>query len=160
AGLDPTMGPIATGLGEIFMFTVEAEPDARKPDGSAYTPTDLREIQDWIVRPQLRNLPGVTEVNTVGGYDKQFHVTPRPDRLLAFNLTMPEVIDALERNNANTGAGYLERHGEQYLVRVPGQVDGIPDIQAIVVARRGGQPIRIRDVSDVHLRAAPRTVAV
>ncbi|MCF3648534.1 efflux RND transporter permease subunit [Synoicihabitans lomoniglobus] len=158
-GLDPTMGPIASGLGEIFMFTVEPEDGARKPDGTAYTPTDLREIQDWIVRPQLRNLTGVTEVNTVGGYKKQYHVTPRPDRLLAFNLTLRDVMTALARNNANVGAGYLERHGEQYLVRVPGQVGGISDIEAIVVARRGGQPIRIRDVADVLLGAELRTGA-
>ena len=158
-GIDPTMGPIATGLGEIFMFTVKSTEAATKPDGTVYTPTDLREIQDWIVRPQLRNLPGVTEVNTVGGFEKQFHVTPRPDRLLAFNLTLRDVIQALGRNNANVGAGYLERHGEQYLVRVPGQVADIPDIESIVVARRGGQPIRIRDVADVLLGAELRTGA-
>ena len=158
-GLEPTMGPISTGLGEIFMFTVEAEPGARKPDGSAYTPTDLREIQDWVVRPQLRNLAGVTEVNTIGGFVKQFHVTPRPDQLIAYGLTLRDVIDALARNNANVGAGYIERHGEQYLIRVPGQVSGIPEIENIVVARRGGQPVRVRDVADVILGQELRTGA-
>ncbi len=116
------MGPISTGLGEIFMFTVEPESGARKADGTVYTPTDLREIQDWVVRPQLRNLQGVTEVNTIGGFVKQYHVTPRPDQLMAYSLTLRDVMDALARNNANVGAGYIERHGEQYLIRVPGQV--------------------------------------
>ncbi len=157
--LEPTMGPISTGLGEIFMFTVEPETGAKKPNGTAYTPTDLREIQDWVVRPQLRNLQGVTEVNTIGGFVKQFHVTPRPDQLLAYGLTLREVMDALARNNANVGAGYIERHGEQYLIRVPGQVSGIPEIEQIVVARRSGQPVRIRDVADVILGQELRTGA-
>ena len=159
AGLNPTMGPISTGLGEIFMFTVEPEPGAKKPDGTAYNPTDLREIQDWVVRPQLRNLQGVTEVNTIGGFVKQFHVTPRPDQLMSYGLTLRDVMDALARNNANVGAGYIERHGEQYLVRVPGQVGGIPEIETIVVARRAGQPIRVRDVADVILGEELRTGA-
>ena len=88
-GADPAMGPIATGLGEIFMWTVEPKEGARKPDGSAYTPTDLRTIQDWIVRPQLRNIPGVTEINTIGGYLKQFHVTPDPAKLVGLRPELP-----------------------------------------------------------------------
>ncbi|MBP7140652.1 MAG: CusA/CzcA family heavy metal efflux RND transporter [Opitutaceae bacterium] len=158
-GLEPSMGPISTGLGEIFMFTVEAETGVKKPDGSAYSSTDLREIQDWVVRPQLRNLPGVTEVNTIGGFVKQYHVTPRPDRLMAYSLTLRDVMDALARNNANVGAGYIERHGEQYLIRVPGQVSGIPEIEGIVVARRDGQPVRVREVADVILGEELRTGA-
>ncbi len=158
-GVEPTMGPVSTGLGEIFMFTVETEPGAKKPDGSEYTPTDLRELQDWVVRPQLRNLPGVTEVNTIGGYVKQYHVTPRPDQLIAYRLTLRDVMDALARNNANVGAGYIERHGEQYLIRVPGQVSGIPEIENIVVARRNGQPVRVRDVAEVILGRELRTGA-
>ena len=158
-GLEPSMGPISTGLGEIFMFTVEPEAGAKKVDGTAYTPTDLREIQDWVVRPQLRNLQGVTEVNTVGGFVKQFHVNPRPDQLMAYGLTLRDVMDALAKNNANVGAGYIERHGEQYLIRVPGQVNGIPEIENIVVARRSGQPVRIRDVADVILGEELRTGA-
>ncbi len=158
-GLEPSMGPISTGLGEIFMFTVEAETGVKKPDGSAYSSTDLREIQDWVVRPQLRNLPGVTEVNTIGGFVKQYHVTPRPDRLMAYSLTLRDVMDSLARNNANVGAGYIERHGEQYLIRVPGQVSGIPEIEGIVVARRDGQPVRVRDVADVILGEELRTGA-
>ena len=126
-GLDPAMGPISTGLGEIFMFTVEPETaTTRKPDGTAYTSTDLRELQDWVVRPQLRNLKGVTEVNTIGGFVKQFHVTPHPDRLIAHGLTLRDVMDTLARNNANVGAGYIERAGEQYLIRVPARSAASP----------------------------------
>ena len=158
-GLEPSMGPISTGLGEIFMFTVESTPGAKKTDGRAYTPTDLREIQDWVVRPQLRNLPGVTEVNTIGGFVKQFHVTPHPAQLLAYGLTLRDVLDALARNNANVGAGYIERFGEQYLIRVPGQVRDLAEIGHIVVARRGGQPVRVRDVADVLLGDELRTGA-
>lgn len=158
-GLEPSMGPISTGLGEIFMFTVEPKPGATKPDGSDYTSTDLREIQDWVVRPQLRNLQGVTEVNTIGGYVKQFHVTPYPDRLLAYKLTLSEVMDALVRNNANVGAGYIERFGEQYLIRVPGQVSNIDEIGNIVITLREGQPVRIRDVAEVLMGKELRTGA-
>jgi heavy metal efflux system protein len=158
-GLEPSMGPISTGLGEIFMFTVEPKAGAKKADGTNYTPTDLREIQDWVVRPQLRNLPGVTEVNTIGGFVKQFHVNPRPDQLLAYGLTLRDVMDGLARNNANVGAGYIERFGEQYLIRVPGQVSGIAEIEAIVLAERGGQPVRVRDVADVILGEELRTGA-
>ena len=159
-GVEPTMGPIATGLGEIFMFTVEPrDAQARKPDGTAWTPTDLRELQDWVVRPQLRHLPGVTEVNTIGGFVKQFHVTPHPARLLAHGLALRDVMDALARNNANVGAGYIERAGEQYLIRVPGQVSGIAEIESIVIASRGGQPVRVRDVAEVRLGEELRTGA-
>jgi cobalt-zinc-cadmium resistance protein CzcA len=159
ASLEPTLGPIATGLGEIFMFTVEAAEGARKPDGSAYTPVDLRELQDWVVRPQLVTVPGVTEVNTIGGFVKQFHVTPHPDRLLELGLTLRDVIEALERNNSNVGAGYIERHGEQYLVRVPGQVGTVRDIEEVAITRRGARPVRIRDVATVQLGHELRTGA-
>ena len=159
-GLDPAMGPLSTGLGEIFMFTVEPESaTTRKPDGSAYTSTDLRELQDWVVRPQLRNLKGVTEVNTIGGFVKQFHVTPHPDRLVAHGLTLRDVMEALARNNTNVGAGYIERAGEQYLIRVPGQVATLAEIGALVVAQRSGQPVRVRDVAEVLLGEELRTGA-
>ncbi len=159
-GVEPAMGPISTGLGEIFMYTVEPSgPDVRKPDGTPYTPTDLRELQDWVVRPQLRNLKGVTEVNTIGGFTRQFHVTPDPDRLLAHHLTFPDVMAALERNNANVGAGYIERFGEQYLVRVPGQVANLEEIRRLVIARPDGQPIRIGDVAEVSSGTELRTGA-
>ncbi|MFL8904250.1 CusA/CzcA family heavy metal efflux RND transporter [Xanthomonas vasicola] len=147
--LEPQLGPIATGLGEIFMYTVEAQPNARKPDGSAWTATDLRTLQDWVVRPQLRNVPGVTEVNTIGGYARQIHITPDPARMVALGFTLDDVAQAVEANNRNIGAGYIERNGQQFLVRVPGQVDDIAQIGAIVLDRRAGVPIRVRDVAQV-----------
>lgn len=158
-GVTPELGPISTGLGEIFMYTVEARPGARKPDGTAYTPEDLRTLQDWVIRPQLRNTPGVTEVNTIGGFERQYHVTPIPERLAAYDVSMSEVIVALERNNANVGAGYIERHGEQYLVRVRGQAATREDLGAILVASHNGVPVRIADVADVIMGEELRTGA-
>ncbi|MDT3670619.1 MAG: CusA/CzcA family heavy metal efflux RND transporter [Aromatoleum sp.] len=158
-GLAPALGPIATGLGEIYMWTVEAEDGARKPDGTAYTLMDLREIQDWIIKPQLRTVPGVTEINTIGGYAKEFHVAPLPDRLVSFGLAISDVVTALERNNANVGAGYIERSGEQYLIRAPGQVSNIDDIANVIVGHARGVPIRIRDVAEVGLGKELRTGA-
>lgn len=158
-GATPEMGPIATGLGEIFMYTLEVRPNARKPDGTAYTPEDLRTLQDWVIRPQLRNTPGVTEVNSIGGFERQYHVTPLPDRLSSYGLTMNDVVEALDRNNANVGAGYVERYGEQYLIRVPGQAAGIDDLKSIIVTNRGGVPIRIADIADVGMGEELRTGA-
>lgn len=158
-GLEPTMGPIATGLGEIFYYLVEADPQARTPEGKPYTPTDLRTVQDWVIKPQLRNVPGVIEVNTSGGFEKQFHVTPDPQRLVAYGLSLPDIVAALEKNNANVGAGYIERNGEQSLIRVPGQVANIADLQGIILGSRGGVPIRIRDVAEVGLGEELRTGA-
>ncbi|TXT31897.1 MAG: cobalt-zinc-cadmium resistance protein CzcA [Rhodocyclaceae bacterium] len=159
AGAEPGMGPISTGLGEIFMWTVEASEGALKADGTPYTPTDLREIQDWIIKPQLRNVPGVTEINTIGGYAKEFQVAPLPDKLVAYGLTLPDLVAAIERNNANVGAGYIEKRGEQYLIRAPGQVTDIADIGNIVVSSRQGVPIRIRDVAEVGIGKELRTGA-
>ncbi len=158
-GVEPELGPIATGLGEIFMYVIEPEPGARKPDGSEWTPEDLRTLQDWVIRPQLRTTPGVTEVNTVGGYVRQYHVTPWPDRLAAANVTMSDVIEALHANNANVGAGYVERYGEQLLVRSTGQAQGIDDLNSIIVANRDGVPVRIADVADVLMGEELRTGA-
>ena len=158
-GVEASMGPIATGLGEIFMWTVEPEDGARKPDGGEYTPTDLRTIQDWIVRPQLRNIPGVTEINTIGGYIKQFHVTPDPARLIGYGLSFRDVLGALAQNNANVGAGYIEKSGEQYLIRAPGQVTTMNEIGDIVIRTVQGVPIRIKDVAEVLLGKELRTGA-
>ena len=157
--LEPRMAPIATGLGEIFLYTVEPEPDARKPDGSPYTALDLRELQDWVVKPQLRQVPGVIEVNSLGGYEKQYHVLPDPARLIEFGLTLDDIRDALEASNASRGAGYIERAGEQYLVRAPGQLSSIEDIERVVIASRAGTPVRISDVSEVAIGSALRTGA-
>ncbi|NGX95272.1 MAG: CusA/CzcA family heavy metal efflux RND transporter, partial [Candidatus Afipia apatlaquensis] len=137
-------------LGEIYLFTVEAKAGAKKADGQAYSPTDLRTIQDWIIKPQLRNVSGVVEVNTIGGFEKQFHVLPNPAQLMAYKLSFREVMAALAANNANVGAGYIERNGEQYLVRTPGQVANIDEIKQIVIGSRNGVPVRISDVADVR----------
>lgn len=158
-GMTPSLGPISTGLGEIYLWTVEAEPSARKPDGSPYLPMDLREIQDWIIKPQLRNVPGVTEINSIGGFAKEYLVAPRPDRLASYGLTLQQVVAALERNNGNVGAGYIERQGEQYLIRSPGQVKGIDDLREVIVGTAEGQPIRVRDVAEVEFGRELRTGA-
>jgi cobalt-zinc-cadmium resistance protein CzcA len=148
-GIEPALGPIATGLGEIFMFTVEAEAGARRPDGAPWTPTDLRTLQDWVVKPQLRTVPGVVEVNAIGGSVRQIHVTPRPERLLAYGLGFGDVIAALGRNNASVGAGFIERSGEQVLIRVGGQVATLAEIGEILVSQRDGVPIRVADLAAV-----------
>lgn len=158
-GVTPAMGPISTGLGEIYLWTVEAEDGARKPDGAAYTPTDLREIQDWVVKPQLRNVTGVTEINSIGGYAKEYLVAPSLERLASYGLTLTDLVSALDKNNSNVGAGYIERRGEQYLVRAPGQVKSLDDIRDVIVGTAQGQPIRIRDVADVDIGRELRTGA-
>ncbi len=148
-GLEPQLGPIATGLGEIYLYTLTAAPVARQADGREWTATELRTLHDWVVRPQLRTVRGVTEVNTIGGYTRQIHVTPDPARLVAFGFTLEDVSDALRRNNQNLGAGYIERHGEQLLVRIPSQVTDLRALGDIVLDRRDGVPIRVRDVADI-----------
>ena len=158
-GLNPEMGPIATGLGEIFMYIVEVDPKIKKKDGSAYTTMDLLTLQEWVILPQLRNIKGVIEVNSIGGYEKQFHVLPYPDRLLSYDLTIHNVINALERNNENVGAGYIERNGEQYLIRIPGQINNLDDIRNIIVTKKDELTIRIGQLADVALGHPLRTGA-
>jgi cobalt-zinc-cadmium resistance protein CzcA len=157
--VEPSMGPTATGLGEIFYWTVETKEGARKPDGSLYTPADLREIQDWIVAPQLRSVAGVTEVNTIGGYLKEYQVAPDMARLSAHGLSLATLVNAIDRNNANAGAGYIERGGEQFVVRTPGQVKSLEEIRNIVLDVVEGAPVRVRDVADVELGRELRTGA-
>ncbi|MDH1701563.1 CusA/CzcA family heavy metal efflux RND transporter [Comamonas terrigena] len=159
AGISPSMGPISTGLGEIYLWTVEAEEGAKKPDGTPYTPMDLREIQDWVIKPQLRNVPGVTEINSIGGFAKKYLIAPRPDKLASYGISMDRLVTALQNNNTNIGAGYIEREGEQYLIRAPGQVQGIEDLQQVIVGTAQGQPVRIRDLADVELGRELRTGA-
>nr|WP_313658394.1 CusA/CzcA family heavy metal efflux RND transporter [Achromobacter ruhlandii] len=158
-GITPTMGPISTGLGEIYLWTVEAEPGAKKEDGTPYTPTDLREIQDWVIKPQLRNITGVTEINSIGGFAKEYQVAPDTERLASYGLSLTDIMTALDRNNANVGAGYIERKGEQYLIRAPGQVRSIDDIRDVVLTAVDGQAIRIRDVAEVGIGRELRTGA-
>ncbi|UCR82738.1 efflux RND transporter permease subunit [Pseudomonas chlororaphis] len=158
-GVEASMGPISTGLGEIFFWTVEAEPGALKEDGTAYTPTDLRVIQDWVIAPQLRNVPGVAEINTIGGFAKLYQIAPDPRRLAAYNLTLGDLMTALDRNNANVGAGYIERNGQQLLIRAPGQVKSIEDIANIVINTVDGTPIRVSNVATVDIGRELRTGA-
>jgi heavy metal efflux system protein len=159
AGVEPVMGPIATGLGEIFMWSVSQVEGTSKPDGSHYSPAELRSIQDWVIKPQLLNIPGVTEVNSIGGYEKQYHVAPNPEKLIAYGITFGDVMEALRKNNANIGAGYIEQSGEQYLVRTPGQVAGLEDIGQILVGSHAGVPIFIKDIAEVILGKELRTGA-
>jgi cobalt-zinc-cadmium resistance protein CzcA len=158
-GLTPELAPIATGLGEVFLYTVETTPGAKKADGTPITSTDLRTYQDWIVKPQLRQVPGVVEVNSIGGYEQEYHVLPDPGRLLQFGLSLEAVRTALEAANASRGAGYIERAGEQLLVRSPGQLASVEDIRQVVVDTRAGTPIHVDDVADVRLGTALRTGA-
>jgi heavy metal efflux system protein len=149
-GLEPDMGPITTGLGEIFTWVVHARPDARKPDGTQYSPADLRTVQDWIIKPQMRTVRGVAEINSIGGLTRQLHVLPDPARLMAYGLTFHDVLRALSENNADAGAGYIEKSGEQLLVRVPGRLKTIEDIERVVLDSRAGTPVLVRDVADVR----------
>ena len=149
-GVHTAMGPISTGLGEIYMYTVEAKPGALNAAHEPYGPMDLRTIQDWIIKPQLRTVPGIVEVNTIGGFQKQFHVLPDPARLMAYKQTFRGVMTALAANNANVGAGYIERNGEQYLVRTPGQVADAAEIRDIVIGTFGSVPVRVGDVAEVR----------
>ncbi len=154
---EPQMGPISTGLGEIYMWSVEA--DGVKPDGSEYSAQDLRAVQDWIIRPQLRSVPGVTEVNTIGGYERQFHITPDPAKLMAFGLSFRDIMRAIAENNTNAGGGYIEHAGEAYLVRATGLIRDIDDIRHVIVKSDDGVPIHIRDVAQVSVGEELRTGA-
>lgn len=158
-GVEPEMGPIATGLGEIFMFTVDAEPGATDANGKVITPTDLRAVHDWIIRPQLMRVPGVVEVNPIGGYEREILVAFDPARLLAFKLTQADVVSAIEANNSNQGAGFIERNGAQWLIRIPGQTKAIEEISQIPVPTRSGSTIRIKDVATISEGHGLRTGA-
>lgn len=159
AAIEPQMGPIATGLGEIFTYIVRAQPDASKADGSPYSAEDLRTIQDWIIRPQLVKVPGVTEINSIGGYEREYQVAPDPAKLLAYKVSLTELSEALIRNNQNAGAGYIERNGEQWLVRSPGQLTSLEDIRNVIITKRDDTPIRVADVAEVFYGKQLRTGA-
>ena len=148
--LEPELGPIATGLGEIFMFTVDAEPGALNKDGSLVTPTDLRSVHDWIIRPQLLRVPGVVEVNPIGGYKREILVAFEPEKLLAIELTQQDVIQAIQNNNQNRGVGFVEHNGAQWLLRVPGQKETLNDIGNIVIRSDQGVPLRIKDIANIE----------
>lgn len=159
AGREPALGPIATGLGEIFMFTVDAEPGSKNADGSPITPMDLRSVHDWIIRPQLLRVPGVVEVNPIGGFKKEILIAPDPSRLLAYGISYAQVLKAIETNNDNRGAGYIEHNGAQWLMRVPGQASQMADLGNILLTQTGGVPLRLRDVASIELGRELRTGA-
>ncbi len=179
-GAEPHMGPISTGLGEIYMWSIHyAKPAERKtaapgkpgwqPDGSYLTPEGqrlrteleqtayLRTVQDWIIRPLIKTVPGVAGVDGIGGFEKQYHVQPDPTKLAARDLSFADVARALETNNANQGARYLEDNGEGYVVRAAGRLESMDEIADVVVATRGGVPVRIKDVADVRIGRDLRT---
>ncbi|WP_018274413.1 CusA/CzcA family heavy metal efflux RND transporter [Teredinibacter turnerae] len=158
-GLEPSMSPVSTGLGEIFMYTVSATANARRADGTPYTTMDLREIHDWVIKPQMLRTVGVAEVNSIGGYNKQFHVMPDPIKLLNYDVSLAEISHALSANNGNRGAGYIENNGQQLLVRSQGQLGSIADIENVIIARPDKAPLRIRDVATVALGHELRTGA-
>ncbi len=149
--LEPTLGPIATGLGEIFMFTVDAEPGAKNSNGSLITPMDLRSTHDWIIRPQLMRVAGVAEINPIGGFKKEILVAPEPAKLLAYQMSYAELVNAIQNNNNNRGVGFIEHNGAQWLMRVPGQASTLTDLGNIVIRSHQGIPVRVKDVADVSL---------
>ncbi|MEL0647949.1 CusA/CzcA family heavy metal efflux RND transporter [Pseudoalteromonas agarivorans] len=159
ANIEPNLGPIASGLGEIFTYSVHANKGAIKDDGTPFNAEDLRTLQDWVIRPQLLKVKGVTEINSQGGFERQYQVAPMPEKLLAYKLTLSDVITALKLNNSNQGAGFIERFDGQYLVRSPGQLKTIDDIANTVVAKRDDAPVRIKDVANVRLGKELRTGA-
>ena len=138
-GVEPEMGPISTGLGEIYQYTLES--DRRSP-------MELRTIQDWLIAPQLRTIAGVNEVNSFGGFVKQYHVLVDPARLQKYNLTLQDVLAGLERNNANAGGDFIVTDWEQAYVRSVGMITGIEDIRDIVLHAKDGTPVFIKDVAD------------
>lgn len=157
ASVDPQMSPISTGLGEIYQWVIKAEPQAKKPDGSSYTAMDLREIQDWIVRPQLQRVPGVAEINSIGGYNKTYIVSPDLNRLQQLNLSLTTLQQAMTDNNENRGAGFIEDNGQQLTVRVPGMLSSIQDIENVTLETKSGLPIRVSDVAKVSIGHDLRT---
>jgi cobalt-zinc-cadmium resistance protein CzcA len=181
AGAEPRMGAVSTGLGEIYMWTVHfehpggkgAEVKDGKPgwqsDGSYLTPEGLvlrkdfefamylRTVQDWIIRPQLKGVTGVAEVDAIGGYEQQYQVQPDPQKLLSLGLTFTDVINALERNNTSVGAGYIEQKGESYIVRADGRLETATDIGNVIIANRNGVPVYLKDVAEVGIGRELRT---
>ena len=128
--VEPQMSPISTGLGEIYQWVIKAEPNAKKPDGTPYTAMDLREVQDWIVRPQLQRVEGVAEVNSIGGYEKTYIVAPDLTRLQQIQISVAELEQALQANNGNRGAGLIEDNGQQLTVCVLGLTSETWEFQA------------------------------
>lgn len=152
----PFMGPVTTGLGEIYQYILDVEPEYK----NKYSTTELRSIQDWIVKRQLSGIEGVVEVNTWGGHLKQYEVAINPERLRAMHLSLPEVYEALEKNNSIAGGGYIEKTNESYFIRSEGLVKNLEDIRDIVITQRDGLPLYVRDVAEVGYGHATRFGAI
>ena len=150
----PEMGPISSGLGEIFQYSIDAE------DSTVTNAIELRTLQDWVVAPQLRSVPGVAEVNSFGGFEKQYQVLIRPEALIQYELTLQQILDAIAANNQNAGGGYITKGAEQLVIRGVGQVQDLDQIRNIVIASRSGTPVRVGDVSDVVIGSTIRQGAV
>ncbi|MDR5170543.1 efflux RND transporter permease subunit [Methylobacillus sp. Pita2] len=149
-GVTPILGPVATGLGEVYQFTLEKPTDGEKPL-SREELTERRSIQDWVVRPLLRGIPGIAEINSQGGYVKQYQALVNPDRMSHYGLKLQDIYMALARNNANSGGGVLPQYAEQYLIRGVGLIENLDDIRNIVLKEQNGVPVYMRDVAEVQI---------
>ncbi|MCU4501301.1 CusA/CzcA family heavy metal efflux RND transporter [Acinetobacter radioresistens] len=157
AQTSPIMSPVSTGLGEIYQWVLRAEPKAKKSDGTAYTGMDLREIQDWVVRPQLQRVQGVAEVNSIGGFEKNYVVSPDFNYMQQLNISLEQLQQALNQNNENRGAGFIEDNGQQLTVRIPGTLNNISDIENTLVTSSSGRAIRVSDIAQVSIGHDLRT---
>ena len=153
SGVVPVLGPVSTGLGEVYQYTLVHPDDGRTPL-TAEQLMERRVIQDWVLRPMLRSIPGVAEINSMGGLERQFQVLVSPDRLRHYKLSLREVLEAVERNNANAGGGVLRSAAEQYLIRGVGLIRSVDDIGNIVLKEQGGVPVFVRDVAQVEIGRA------
>ena len=177
-GSEVKLGPISTGLGEVYWWAVEYLPPEKTPvdgkpgwqaDGSYLTPEGkylrndferavyLRTVQDWIIRPQIRSVPGIAGADGVGGYVKQYQIAPDPTKSIAYGISFDDIVKAVQANNVSRGASYVERNGENYVVRSAGRIEDISEIGEIVVTSRGGTPLRVKDVADVTIGRELRT---
>ncbi|MFZ9641823.1 MAG: efflux RND transporter permease subunit [Candidatus Methylopumilus sp.] len=158
-GVTPVLGPVSTGLGEVYQYTLD-----KKTDGTAALSeeelTERRAIQDWVVRPLLRGIPGVAEINSQGGYVKQYQALVNPDRMNYYGLKLQDIYTALARNNGNSGGGVLPHYAEQYLIRGVGLIQSLDDIRGIVLKEQNGVPVYMRDVAEVKLGSEVRVGAL
>ena len=157
AQTSPIMSPVSTGLGEIYQWVLRAEPKAKKSDGTAYTAMDLREIQDWVVRPQLQRVQGVAEVNSIGGFEKNYVVSPDFSYMQQLNISLEQLQQALNQNNENRGAGFIEDNGQQLTVRIPCTLNNISDIENTLVTSSSGRAIRVSNIAQVSIGHDLRT---
>jgi cobalt-zinc-cadmium resistance protein CzcA len=158
-GVSPVLGPVSTGLGEVYQYTLEHPDDGKRALSEAEL-AERRVVQDWVVRPMLRSISGVAEINSMGGYERQYQVLVNPDRLRGYSLSLEQVYTAVARNNANAGGGVLPQRAEQYLIRGVGLIKSVEDIESIVIKEKNGLPVFVRNVADVKIGAAVRQGAI